>query len=85
VGIAYRLLNVHSPFLAYANRLVLPFYILHQTVIIVVGYALNQTNLSLTLKYGSVIFFSLAGILALYEGGIRPFAPMRYLFGMKGD
>lgn len=83
LGLAYRSLNVHNAFLAYASEAVLPFYILHQTVIILVGYAANQMGLPVAFSYGIVLVGSLLGILMLYARLIRRVPVLRYLFGMK--
>jgi membrane protein DedA with SNARE-associated domain len=57
--------------------------VLHQTVIIWVGYAINQTGLPLPAKYGVVLIGSFLGILLLYAGMIHRTPFLRYLFGMK--
>jgi len=38
INLGRQFLNFKNRFLSYASKAVLPFYILHQTVIIVVGY-----------------------------------------------
>jgi glucans biosynthesis protein C len=83
LGLAYRSLNVNNALLVYANEAVLPFYMLHQTVIILVGYAINQTDWPLPAKYGVVLVGAFLGILLLYAGMIQRMPFLRYLFGMK--
>lgn len=84
-GYAKRYLNKHHLVLSYANKAIYPFYILHQTVIIAIGYYVIQIDESILAKYIFVSMLSLAGSLAIYEFLVRPFRLMRFLFGMKED
>jgi hypothetical protein len=83
LGLAYRWLTVRTPFLTHANEAVLPFYILHQTVIILVGYAVSQSSWPIAVSYGGVLVGSLLGIFLLYVGLIRQVSILRLLFGLK--
>jgi glucan biosynthesis protein C len=78
-----RLLNFTNRFLAHVSEMVLPFYILHQTVIIVVAYYVVQTGLSIPLKYGITVLISFAAIVVLYELLVSRVGFFRFLFGMK--
>lgn len=82
-GYAKRYLNKGSTFLTYANRAIYPFYILHQTVIILIGYYVIQVDESIFSKYLFVSTLSLISSVAIYEYLIRPFKLMRFLFGVK--
>ncbi|HAA11950.1 MAG TPA: acyltransferase, partial [Cytophagales bacterium] len=83
VGLGKRYLNRPHRWLAYANQAIYPFYILHQTIIIVVGYYVIQVNEGMLAKYLFVAFVSGGLALAIYEYLIRPFRVMRFLFGVK--
>lgn len=78
-----RLLNFTNRFLAHANEMVLPFYILHQTVIVVIAYFVVQTGLVMPTKYGVTVVISFVVIVALYELFISRIGVFRFLFGMK--
>jgi glucan biosynthesis protein C len=78
-----RFLNFTNRFLAHVNEMVLPFYILHQTVIVVVAYFIVQTGLAIPLKYGITVVISLGVIVALYELLVRRIGVLRFLFGMR--
>ncbi|WP_339789191.1 acyltransferase family protein [uncultured Imperialibacter sp.] len=82
-GYAKRYLNKHHPIIDYANRAIYPFYILHQTVIIAIGYYVIQVQESILAKYLFVSTLSLIGSLVIYEYLIRPFRIARFLFGVK--
>jgi glucans biosynthesis protein C len=68
---------------AYANDAVLPFYVLHETVIVVVAYAVLSWPIGGGLQYCVIAFVSLAATLVLYDLGVRRHPVTRFLFGLK--
>jgi peptidoglycan/LPS O-acetylase OafA/YrhL len=78
-----RLLNFTNRFLVHVNEMVLPFYILHQAVIVIVAYFVVQTGLAIPFKYGITAVISLAVIVALYELLVSRIGVLRFLFGMR--
>jgi glucans biosynthesis protein C len=62
---------------------VLPVYVLHQTVIVVIGFYVVQWQAGALVKYPVISLTSLAATLALYDIGVRRTAVTRLLFGMK--
>ena len=83
LGLGQRYFNFNSKFLAYASEASLPFYILHQTVIVVVGFFLMEWPLAVLPKYLLLAVISLTIIMTLYELLIKRFNGMRFLFGLK--
>jgi glucans biosynthesis protein C len=75
-------LNFTNKLLRYCNDAVLPVYILHQTLIVVIGYYVISWNISIAAKYFIVVLLTLAGSLALYTV-VKRFSITRFLFGMK--
>jgi hypothetical protein len=84
LGFARRYLTRPNSFLKYANRAVLPFYILHQTMIVAIGFFLMKWNAILPLKWITLAVLSFTFIMVPYEFFIRRFRLFRILFGMKG-
>ncbi|WP_461106891.1 acyltransferase family protein [Spirosoma koreense] len=90
VGYGYRYLNRNPvwngrPVLPYLNEAVYPFYILHQTVIVLIGYyVLTRTQAGVYDGFLLVSFSSLLVCVAIYTLLIRPFKLTRMLFGLKG-
>ena len=84
LGFASRHLNFSNRFLKYANEAVLPFYILHQTVIVVIGYFIRDWDWAVFPKYLFLVVTSFTTIMILYEFAVRRVNFLRYLFGMKG-
>jgi glucan biosynthesis protein C len=83
LGFAMQHLTRSTPFLKYANEAVLPFYILHQTVLLIVGYFIVQWAIPDLAKWMIIFVCSFPIILALYEFVVRRFNVMRVLFGMR--
>jgi glucans biosynthesis protein C len=76
-------LNKPHASLKYLNEAVYPFYILHQTIIIVIGYYVIQVNETIGMKFLFITLLSLALSVGIYHLYIRPFNFMRFLFGLK--
>lgn len=76
-------LNVNNTVLSYANEAVLPFYLLHQTVILGVGWFVVPWDMGSLPKFLIITVVSFALIMALYELLIRRFNGMRFVFGMR--
>jgi glucan biosynthesis protein C len=83
LGYGKRYCNKGSKYLDYCNKAVYPFYILHQTVIVVVGFYVVQTEDNAALKYLFllIVCFFLTGFI--YHLYIRPFKYVRLAFGVK--
>ena len=84
-GYGVRYLNIKSPLIIIANKGIYPFYILHQTIIIIVAYYILPFNDSLFIKYAFISLFSLVLIIGLLLIFIAPFRLTRFLFGMKNE
>jgi glucans biosynthesis protein C len=67
----------------YANQAVLPVYVLHQTVIVVIGFYVVQWEVGALVKYPVISLAALVATLLLYDLGVRRAAVTRLLFGMK--
>jgi len=83
LGFGRKYLSLRTPFLTYANEAVLPFYILHQTVLLGVGYFVVQWAIPALLKWVIILAISFPTIMVFYEFLVRRFNVMRLLFGMK--
>ena len=83
LSLGARYLNFNNKALAYANEAVLPFYLLHQTVILCVGWFVIPWNIGILPKFLIIVVVSFALIMALYELLIRRFNIVRFFFGMR--
>ena len=83
LGLARQHLNFNTPRLQHANEAVLPFYILHQPVLLSIGYFVVQWSIPDLAKYAIIEGGSFALIGVSYEYVVRRFNLLRALFGMK--
>jgi glucan biosynthesis protein C len=83
LSLGAKYLNFNHKILAYANDAVLPFYILHQTIILLVGWYIIPLKWPIPLKYLIISTSSFALIMAIYELLIKRINPIRFLFGMR--
>ena len=83
LGYGRRYLNRNNGLLVYANEAIYPFYILHQTVIVVIVFYVVKTEDTVLLKFLFVSGASFIVTMALYHFLVRPFTVTRFLFGMK--
>lgn len=85
VGLIYlarKFLDFSNRFLRYANEIVLPFYLLHATYIVAIGYYVISWNMSILAKFVIIVLSSLAATLATIEL-FRQFNVTRFLLGMR--
>ncbi|MFC1981011.1 acyltransferase family protein [Chloroflexota bacterium] len=83
LGLGVKYLNFGNKTVNYGNDAVLPFYILHQTIILVVGWFVITWDIGILPKYLIIIVVSFILIMALYELLIRRINIVRFLFGMR--
>jgi glucans biosynthesis protein C len=83
VGYAKRYLNKKHPIQNYINEAVYPFYILHQTVIVIVVFYVIRTNEPVLNKFLFTFITSFILVMCIYHLLIKQYAVMRFLFGMK--
>lgn len=83
LGWSAALLNRPFRWLPYANEAVLPWYILHQSLIVAIAFVLVPLRIGPMLEPLAVIAGTIAGCALLYECLIRRNAVLRLLFGLK--
>lgn len=83
LSLGAKYLTFNNKILAYANETVLPFYLLHQTIILCVGWFVIPLSMGLLPKYLIIAVIAFALIMVVYELLIRRFNIVRFLFGMR--
>ncbi|RJQ50793.1 MAG: hypothetical protein C4521_13650 [Actinobacteria bacterium] len=78
-----RLLERPGGVLSYAAEASYPFYVLHQTVIVALGFVIVRLPCGVAPKYVLLVGAAFTATLALYELAVRRFNPVRFLFGMR--
>ncbi len=78
-----RYLNFRNKVIDYTNEAVLPFYVLHHPVIVVIAFYTIPWDINLGIKFLFVSTAALFATLVLYDLLIRRWNVTRWLFGMK--
>jgi glucans biosynthesis protein C len=83
LGFSLKYLAFDRPLRRSTNEGVMPFYILHQTVLLCIGYFVMTWAINDAAKWAIVFAGSFIVIITLYLLFIRRFELLRFLFGMK--
>lgn len=83
LGYSEKYLNSPTQILPYASEMSYPFYILHQTVIIILAYYLVSLNLNVGIIFFVLVVLSFSVTVVIYHFLIRKYKITRFLFGMK--
>jgi peptidoglycan/LPS O-acetylase OafA/YrhL len=81
--IGMRFLDFSNRWLENGQEAILPFFVFHQPVIILLAYYAVQWQVSLPVKLLFVVLGSLFVTLGIYEFLVRRLEPLRLVFGMK--
>lgn len=82
IGFAERHWNRDAPVRQMLTEAVFPFYLVHQTIIVVVAYWLIPAGLSGGAEFALLVAATVAGCLVFYQAG-RRIAPLRPLIGLR--
>ncbi|MBE4907586.1 acyltransferase [Bacillus luteolus] len=80
---ADRYLSFSNKFLTYTSEASMPFYVLHQPVIVLIAYFLHDLSWPIYVKLLILAVVSFVIIMLSYHIIIRRFNSLRFLFGMK--
>ncbi|WP_299313490.1 acyltransferase family protein [uncultured Aquimarina sp.] len=83
LGYGAKLLNTKSKLLAYCNRAVYPFYILHQTITITIGYYIMNLHWGLLPKFIILVIGTFGGSWIIYHWIILEIPILHPFFGLK--
>jgi len=83
LGYGRRFLGSTNRFLNYFAEGAYPLYILHQTVIVIVGFYVVRYGIGIPSKYALIVAGSFAGTVFLYDIAVKRTKVTRFLFGLK--
>ncbi|HEY1406334.1 MAG TPA: acyltransferase family protein [Spirochaetota bacterium] len=83
IGLGMRYFTFSNRFLSYANEAVLPFYMLHQSVIVLYGYLIRNITMHPVIKYFFLAAISFVTVMVIYHFIVKRVKVTRFLFGMK--
>lgn len=83
VGYAKKYIDKPHRIHGYVNQAIYPFFILHQTIIVILAYYVVKVNESIFTKYWFIVLVTLILSLFIFHILIRPYNLIRVLFGMQ--
>jgi hypothetical protein len=81
--VGMRFLDFSNKWLQHGQEAVVPFYLLHYPVVLVIAFYVVQWQAGVTVKMLAVVLVSFVVTAGIYELLIRRLTPLRTLFGMK--
>ena len=81
-GLGHRFLNFMNNWLHYGSEAAMPFYLLHMTFSVVIGYFVIRLDAPVGVKYPLIVLAATGITLIAYELVLR-WDGIRWLFGMK--
>jgi hypothetical protein len=76
-------LNFNHMVLRYTSEASLPFYILHQPIIVVIGFFIGQWQIGVLPKFLMLSLAAFIAIALIYELFVRRISLLRFFFGLK--
>jgi glucan biosynthesis protein C len=83
LGYGRKFFSFSNRFLRYFAQASYPYYFLHQTVIVVLGFYILKWRVGLGFKYAAIVAASFLVTAAFYDLAIKRFQVTRFLFGLK--
>jgi glucan biosynthesis protein C len=83
LGYGKEFLNLPSRVLSYLGEASYPFYILHQTVIVIFGFYVVQWQTGMPAKFLTILVASLVATALTYDVLVKRTNVTRFLFGMR--
>jgi glucans biosynthesis protein C len=83
IGYAKQYMNGDNAFRKLANEAIYPFYLLHQPVILIMGFFLIKLEMTDLSRFLLLLVSSFGITCVLYWYLVRPFQVTRVIFGMK--
>jgi hypothetical protein len=83
LSVGMRYLQVRNKWLLIGQEAILPFYVFHQPVIVILGFYVVQWPAPIIVEWLVLVLTSLIGTLGIYQLVVKRIGPLRVLFGMK--
>jgi peptidoglycan/LPS O-acetylase OafA/YrhL len=84
-ALADKKLSFSNKWLKYGSQASMPFYVLHQPVIVTLGFLIAEVDWSIPVKLVFLLSLSFFIIIGFYHFIISRIRFIRVLFGMKGQ
>lgn len=83
LGYGKKYFNFNSRWLNYMNEAAFPVYIIHQTVLLIIGFFVLRFNFGIMPEFILITLLSFLCCFGIYEFIIRSIGVFRWLFGLK--
>lgn len=83
LGFALNYLTMNTSALRYLNEACFPVYVLHMPILTVLGFYIVRWDMPILAEFLLLTVATACVTFAVYEGVVRRFAPMRFLFGLR--
>lgn len=83
LGYGKRFLNFKSPRMRHFSEGALPYYMLSNTVIVIIGFFIASWQMNIILKFIILLASSFIATFVIYEFAVRRLNATRILFGLK--
>ncbi|MCP4415325.1 MAG: acyltransferase [Chloroflexi bacterium] len=83
LALGQRHLNFSNKWLVYGNATIMPIYLLHQPIIIIIAFYIVQWEVGILVKLPIVVLGSFLVTVSLVELAVRRFKPVQLFLGMK--
>ena len=83
LGLAIAYFNKPRNWITYLNGSLYPVYIWHQTIIVILGYEIGKWHINPIMQFGLVLLGTVIFCYTMYEGLLKPFRWLGFLFGLK--
>ncbi|MFC4798857.1 acyltransferase family protein [Neobacillus sp. GCM10023253] len=83
LGFGHKFLNFSHKAIPYMNEAAFPIYIIHQSVLVVIGYYVLKINLGMILSFFLIMVLTVLISWLIYEFIIKRTAITRWIFGVK--
>lgn len=83
LGLGRKLLNFENRFLRYMREAFYPFYIIHQPLILALGYYTRGWEVPLLIRALSIVVSTSVGTILIYDLCVRRTNVTRFLFGLR--
>ncbi|NIS80620.1 MAG: acyltransferase family protein [Anaerolineales bacterium] len=85
LNVGMRSLDFTNKWLQYGQQMIMPFFMVHQPVIVAIAFFVVQWNLGIFPKLVIVVVCSFLISIAFYELIVHRIKPLRVLFGVKAS
>ena len=83
LSLGRKFINFNPPALRYMGEASLPFYILHQPIILIIGFWMTDWQVGILPKFVLLSTVAFMAISLLYELLVRRISVLRFFFGLK--